>query len=419
LKSEKQLELVQNIRQLVSVSNNPLIDELLDCGVLPILIESLKCDDNHQMQLEASWALTNIASGNSQQTKRVVEAGAVPFLMKLVESPALDVAEQSVWALGNIVGDGPELRDITIQAGLVPLLLTFVKPDSNIPLSFLRNITWVLSNLVRHTFYHLSNQTASEILSAFLKLIFHRDMVILNDSVWGLCHLTDSGPRMIQLVINYGFVPILVSLLDHCNEKIQKGALRSIGNIATSTDDHTQTVLDCDALNFIQKFLSSPNENYRKEATWFLSNITAGSQRQIQMVYDYGLLPKIMYNLRFADLKTQKEAVWVICNITTGGNFDQIKGLLFEGAIEAMFSLLYYNDTQLIRVLLDAITNILSRLIMYRPFIIDLIEDCDGLRKIEQLQIHEDLTIQLAVYNLEVYFRSNNQDNQDSGCRGR
>lgn len=45
-------------------------------------------------------------------------------------------------------GDGPHCRDYVISLGVVNPLLSFISPS--IPITFLRNVTWVMVNLCRH-----------------------------------------------------------------------------------------------------------------------------------------------------------------------------------------------------------------------------------------------------------------------------
>ncbi|XP_050713773.1 importin subunit alpha-4-like [Eriocheir sinensis] len=94
-----QLTAVQAARKLLSSDRNPPIDDLIQSGILPILVKCLEGTDNLSLQFEAAWALTNIASGTSRQTQAVVHAGAVPLFLKLLHSSSQNVCEQAVWAL--------------------------------------------------------------------------------------------------------------------------------------------------------------------------------------------------------------------------------------------------------------------------------------------------------------------------------
>uniref|UniRef100_A0AAQ4RE61 Importin subunit alpha n=1 Tax=Gasterosteus aculeatus aculeatus TaxID=481459 RepID=A0AAQ4RE61_GASAC len=290
-----QLSAVQAARKLLSSDRNPPIDDLIKSGILPILVHCLDRDDNPSLQFEAAWALTNIASGTSEQTQAVVQSNAVPLFLRLLHSPHQNVCEQAVWALGNIIGDGPQCRDYVISLGVVKPLLSFISPS--IPITFLRNVTWVMVNLCRHKDPPPPMETIQEILPALCVLIHHTDVSILVDTVWALSYLTDAGNEQIQMVIDSGIVPHLVPLLSHQEVKVQTAALRAVGNIVTGTDEQTQVVLNCDALSHFPALLTHPKEKINKEAVWFLSNITAGNQQQVQAVIDAKLVPMIIHLL--------------------------------------------------------------------------------------------------------------------------
>lgn len=74
----------------------------------------------------------------------------------------------------NFLGDGPEFRDYVIRLGVVRPLLSFIKPE--IPLPFLRNVTWVIVNLCRSIDPPPPLETIKELLPALCMLIHHTDV---------------------------------------------------------------------------------------------------------------------------------------------------------------------------------------------------------------------------------------------------
>lgn len=406
---DQQLTAVQQCRKLLSSDKNPPIDELIATGVLPILVACLSRAEHPALQFEAAWALTNIASGNSAQTNKVVHAGAVPLFLQLLMSPHENVCEQAVWALGNIIGDGPMLRDYVIELGVVKPLLSFIKPE--IPITFLRNVTWVIVNLCRSKDPPPPVVTIQELLPALHFLITHTDINVLVDTIWAISYVTDGGNEQIQMVIDSGIVPKLIPLLSHKDVKAQTAALRAVGNIVTGTDEQTQVVLNCDALSHLPELLSHQKEKICKEAVWFLSNITAGNKHQVQAIIDAGLLPKIVENLTKGEFQTQKEAAWAVSNLSISGTKEQVAALINCGVIPPFCNLLTCKDTTVINVVLDGLLNMLKMAGDNADQVANMIEECGGIDKIEELQSHEKVEIYKMAYDIiEQYFAGEEVD---------
>ncbi|TVU20983.1 hypothetical protein EJB05_30591, partial [Eragrostis curvula] len=243
----------------------------------------------------------------------------------------------AVWALGNIAGVSSSFRDIVLAHGaLFPLLQLL---NGRTKLSILRKATWALGNF-EHVWSCSNGVVAIYVVLCLIQLV---NLWLCSDSV-----------ENIQAVIESGVCPRLVELVTHSSPSVLIAALHVIGNIVRR--DYVQAVI---------------NENIIGPLVWLMQT---------------------------AEFDVKKNAAWAISNATDGGTHDQIKYLISQGCIMAFCNLLGYADTGVLIVCLKGLENILKvgeakeRFCGVNIFA-QMIDDADGLEKIENLQTHDNIAI--------------------------
>lgn len=403
------LENVKAFRKILSQGNGAPLNEVIECGVMPRFVELLTIplasvpepmlQKYTSIQFEACWSLTNISYGDADQTKAVVEAGAVAPLVALLSSPSQEVRDQAIWTLGNIIGDGAHYRDLMLENQFLLILCDFIRSQiaANAKISLIRNCVWCLSNLCRGK-PAVSWGKIEPALSLISDLLFYPDNTVQADACWAVAYLSDGQIERIGNVIAAGFIPRLISLLSNTATEIQSPALRAIGNIVTGDTEQTQLVVDSGALESLRNLLSSSKQSILREACWAISNISAGSVSQVQALIDVKIFGPLVYLLAHSDLRTRKEACWAISNATTHrvAYPEHVRHLVAQGALQALCDFLRVDDPKMLIVTLDALSNILevgeSDSFHYggpNSYAVR-IEEIDGLTKIADLQQHRE-----------------------------
>ncbi|EPY19861.1 importin alpha [Strigomonas culicis] len=400
------------IRKLLAVQTKAPVQEVIDTGVVPALIQLLQHVNDPKLQFEAAWALTNIAGGSSQHTRTLIDAGVVMPLVQLLSSPDDSCQDQAAWALGNIAGDSAYTRDAVLYAGGLQALLETINREvpTPTPLFVVRECTWAISNLSR-TKPAPALETVEMALPTLTSLLYSEDNDIMLDACWAISYISDGPPERAEAVIATGIIPRIVELLSH-QTNIKMPALRTVGNCTAGTESQTQTVINAGALVPMCNLLSETGRAIRKETCWAVSNIVAGTIEQANAVVQSNIFYPIVNScLQCPELDVRKEATWCVSNLCNFREPNHFMYLLNLGVIPPLCKSLHLGDAKILQIVLEALDVFLqfgkamAESGQGENEVLKAVVDNDGLNALEYLQNHANEHIyQLALEILENNF---------------
>ncbi|KAG2488531.1 hypothetical protein HYH03_012851 [Edaphochlamys debaryana] len=306
------------IRQALSKTEGPPIDQVLGSGVLPRLAYFMTLTDVPELEVQAAWAVCNVASGSGVHCRAVVDSGALRPAVERLGCANPELREQVAWLLGNVVGDCLDLRQACLDAGMLEPLLAAARAESYVKAQ--RQHCWLLCNLVR------SKPRPRHVVTAVLPVLAYlgaslTDSEALTDAFWALSYIAEDTPAEVAMASLAVVARAEDALRQHDTKpsSLVQAAAQLLGSLCGGSALPTQVVLDTGALThgLRRVLLSSEQPGLIKQAAFAVANIAAGTRAQARAVSSAGLLPLLCaaYDRHEAAQELRSEVVWALANM--------------------------------------------------------------------------------------------------------
>mmetsp|Transcript_20120 Transcript_20120/g.54843 ORF Transcript_20120/g.54843 Transcript_20120/m.54843 type:complete len:304 (-) Transcript_20120:209-1120(-) len=251
--ADEQLDAVRELRTLMHGAQPPSIDTVVHAGLVPRLLELGKKNDNHDIQFEALWVLSDLTAGTDKQTHEIVESGAIDIFEHLLLSPSASAREQALTILANIAGASVDLRDKVMASGVVKDVLkmlhvgmatehqTYYDETTKVwklragepeqPVSVTRKAATCVSRLCQGEPQPALGEAAKPLLMALVTLIMETDEEILVQTCTALSTLK-YGQFEHDLMVKDGVDTRLGDLASTASEEVQALAKSAAEKIA-------------------------------------------------------------------------------------------------------------------------------------------------------------------------------------------
>ncbi|KAG4088187.1 ARM repeat-containing protein [Neocallimastix lanati (nom. inval.)] len=316
---EETLKALKTFSRSLTCTNNDYEEVIINKWSIQLL--NLLQSTDEEIIYYSICCITNIAAGSSELVNSVVKT--IPYLTLLLSNEAPKIKNQAAWALGNIAGEKPENSKIIIDNGaLGPIVQMLESNDKDL----VQTAGFTLSNLCRGSNPPLDKIYNNGIMKPlFIHLNNDNNIEEISELIWICVYYSASkDDKYLNILLDNNITHNLIKYLEYClnspndlNYAIP--IIRTIGNICSSSLDRgTELLLKEDKFfNLMLQCIQSSSRIIRKESLWALSGLTAGTINEVNMVINANFIPVLCKIIATDTFDIKKEAAYSILNIST------------------------------------------------------------------------------------------------------
>ncbi|XP_052020460.1 importin subunit alpha-6 isoform X3 [Apodemus sylvaticus] len=304
---------VQRFVKFLERNENCTLQVVIETGAVPIFIKLLT-SEHEDVQEQAVWALGNIAGDNAECRDFVLNCEILPPLLELLtNSNRLTTTRNAVWALSNLCrgkNPPPNFSKVSPCLNVLSRLLFSSDPD------VLADVCWALSYLSDGPNDKIQVVIDSGVCRRLVELLMHNDYKVVSPALRAVGNIVTGDDIQTQVILNCSALPCLLHLLGSLKESIRKEACWTVSNITAGNRVQIQAVIDASIFPVLIEVLQKAEFRTRKEAAWAITNATSGgTPEQIRYLVTLGCIKPLCDLLTVMDSKIVQVALNGLENI--------------------------------------------------------------------------------------------------------
>lgn len=182
-----------------SVSNfcrgKPCPEYELVRDAIPMLASLLMEEDDLEVLTDSCWATSYITSGRSlsvQSITDLINTGAMPYIVRLLDHRTNIVLTPALRAIGNIVTGSDLHTAAVVDAGVLSRLKNLLAHPRR---AVRKEVAWTLSNITAGTRSQINAIIEEGILPVLSKMLVDDEYTVQKEAAWALANATAGGSK--------------------------------------------------------------------------------------------------------------------------------------------------------------------------------------------------------------------------------